>query len=115
MHIKALYDKITKIGKDLIWKDELKHALEHTSAWHGKFGDKSDLVKLLHSLPNNRDNGIDKTAILCLGLLWCDGSPKDKTDVLLKMMAPPLKKGEKKAVEKKKEGDETEEEKDEMI
>ena len=67
---------------------ELAAAL-NTPAWAGTFGEGNDLNRLLESLPSSGSGNVDKIALLALGLLWCDGSDKDKTDVLLGIINPP--------------------------
>ena len=88
VHIMAFYEKVMSIGKDKFTIMELSGAL-NTEAWAGKFGPGTDLNKLLNSLPNCGNDDLDKCNLLCLGLLWCDGGAKDKTEVLLGMCNPP--------------------------
>ena len=88
MHAKAFEEKVHSIDKDLISITELAAAL-NTPAWAGKFGEGSDLNKLLESLPGSSAGNVDKISLLALGLLWCDGSTKDKTDVLFHIINPP--------------------------
>ena len=73
---------------------ELAAALS-TPAWAGKFGEGTDLNKLLESLPNSANGNVDRTSIMALGLLWCDGGVKDKCDVLAGIINPPGQADEK--------------------
>jgi hypothetical protein len=43
----------------------------------------------LNSLPGSGEGNVDKISLLALGLLWCDGNIKDKTDVLFGIINPP--------------------------
>ena len=88
MHIKAFEEKLDQIGKDSIPITELAAALS-TEAWAGKFGEGSALNELLLSLPNSGNGSVDNTSLRSLGLLWCDGSVKDKTSALCSIINPP--------------------------
>jgi len=66
-----------------------------TPAWAGKFGEGTDLNKMLDTLPNSGNGVVDKVSILALGLLWCDGGLKDKCDVLMGIINPPGQADEK--------------------
>ena len=66
-----------------------------TPAWAGKFGEGTDLNKMLESLPNSSNGNIDKISLMALGLLWCDGGIKDKCDVLVGIINPPGQSSEK--------------------
>ena len=87
MHVKAFEDKVNSIGKDNIPIEELAAALS-TSAWAGKFGEGQPLNALLESLPNSGSGLVDKISLQALGLLWCDGGVKDKTEVLFGIINP---------------------------
>ena len=82
------------INKDTISITELAAALS-TPAWAGKFGEGSDLNKLLESLPNSSNGNVDRISLMALGLLWCDGGIKDKCDVLVGIINPPGQADEK--------------------
>ena len=73
---------------------ELAAAL-NTPAWAGKFGEGTDLNKMLESLPNSGSGSVDRTSLMALGLLWCDGGVKDKCDVLVGIINPPGQASEK--------------------
>ena len=88
MHVKAFEEKIDTIDKDRIPIAELAMAL-NTTAWAGQFGEGKDLNKLLNSLPESGNDEICKISLKALGLLWCDGSIKDKTEVLFGIINPP--------------------------
>jgi len=88
MHVKGFEEKLDSIEKDTIPITELAAAL-NTTAWAGKFGEGTDLNKLLESLPNSGGGNVDKLSLVALGLLWCDGGIKDKTEVLFGIINPP--------------------------
>lgn len=40
-------------------------------------------------LPECGDGQVEKNSIIALGLLWCEGSLKDKAEVVFKLLNPP--------------------------
>jgi len=61
----------------------------NTPSWVEQFESGQPSYKLIMNLPDCSDGQVEINSIVILGLLWCEGSQKDKAEVIFKLLNPP--------------------------
>lgn len=85
---------IDRMGKDKFTIDEMKAKFQGDE-WieQEHWSPNSDLIKLLKSLPNTSSDGeiLDRTDVICLGLLWCNSDNFNRSQILFELLNPTSK------------------------
>lgn len=88
INVRIFYNLIMLEEKELYKRGDLESLLT-TNAWKNQFNLNTPLCNMLNDMPKSRDEHFDRLSLLCLGLLWCNGSIEDKADVFGKIVNPP--------------------------
>ena len=64
-------------------------ALFRTPAWKGQLSEYGATTELLSWLPNSNRDRFHVQHVVCLSILWCRGTDRDKANALLELINPP--------------------------